>query len=41
MNRIKRWKDNIILNFKEHTLITLLLIAMYAAFIRTVIDLIG
>ncbi len=39
MNRLKRWQANIITNLTEHTLFTVLFIAMYIAFIKTVFDL--
>ncbi|MDH9161285.1 hypothetical protein PYL56_07880 [Staphylococcus succinus] len=35
MNRIHRWKSNIVANVTKHPVITLLIVAMYLSFLLT------
>ncbi|WP_259340347.1 hypothetical protein [Staphylococcus nepalensis] len=35
MNKIHRWKNNIVLNVTKHPIISLLIVAMYLAFFLT------
>ncbi|WP_257616918.1 MULTISPECIES: hypothetical protein [Staphylococcus] len=35
MNRLYRWKNNIIANITKHPIISLLIVAMYLAFFLT------
>ncbi|WP_255201746.1 hypothetical protein [Staphylococcus nepalensis] len=35
MNKMQRWKNNIVLNVTKHPAITLLIVAMYLSFLLT------
>lgn len=39
MNKIDRWKNNIVLNVTKYPVITLLIVAMYLSFLLTLGDL--